>query len=190
MRRKSKEKEHRRWLAYQQQVVPRRTIKKERNGAKIFISIFLILFQLSLAWNEFIMVFFNFSNFFVIFLEFSITHRVGTKRNDSFLFSLFPILSQPILAWNEFIMVFFNFLNFYVIFLEFSIMHWVGTKRNDNFLFSHFPILSQPILAWNEFIMVFFNFFLFFWNFPLRVGQERNGRIIFILSISHPFTTC
>ena len=84
-------------------------------------------------------------------------------------------------------------MNFYVIFLEFSITHRVGTKRNDNFLFSLFPILFQPILAWNEFIMVFFNFFnffLFFWYFLLRFGQERNGRIIFIFSISHPFTTC
>ena len=84
-----------------------------------------------------------------------------------FLFSMFLILFQPI-------------------------MHRVGTKRNDNFLFSLFPILFQPILTWNEFVMVFFNFFnffLFFWNFLLCVGQERNGRIIFIFSISHPFTT-
>ena len=89
--------------------------------------------------------------------------------------------------------MFFNFLNFYVIFLEFSITHRVGTKRNDNFLFSLFSILFQPILAWNEFIMIFFNFlnfFLFFWYFLLRIGKEQNGRIIFIFSISHPFTTC
>ena len=139
------------------------------------------------------MVFFNFLNFFTTFLEFSITGRIGTERNDNFYFLSFSSFSK--LLWLEMKpqWYFFNFLNFFcyffVIFMEFSIRHRVGTKRNDNFLFSLFPILFQPILAWNEFVMVFFNFFLFFWNFLLRVGQERNGRIIFIFSISHHFTT-
>ena len=59
-------------------------------------------------------IFFNFFNFFAIFfLEFSITHRVGTERNGVIIFiSLFLIYFQPILAWNEFIMVFLNFLLF------------------------------------------------------------------------------
>ena len=30
---------------------------------------------------------------------------------------------------------------------------------------------------------------LFFWNFLLRIGQERNGTIIFILSLSQPLPT-
>ena len=32
-------------------------------------------------------------------------------------------------------------------------------------------------------------FFQFFWNFLLRVQQERNGTIIFIFSLSRPFPT-
>ena len=32
-------------------------------------------------------------------------------------------------------------------------------------------------------------FLLTFWNFQLRVGQERNVMIIFIFSLSHPFPT-
>ena len=125
-------------------------------------------------------------------MEFSITHRVGTKRNDNFLFSLFPILFQPTLAWNDFIMVFFIFLNFFVIFLEFPITHRVGTKRNDNFYFLSFSAFEH-ILAWNDAIMVFFLIFLifllFFWNILLSIGLERNGTIIFIFSLSHHFPT-
>ena len=34
------------------------------------------------------MVFFNYLNFFTIFLEFSITRRVGMERTDNFYFSL------------------------------------------------------------------------------------------------------
>ena len=83
------------------------------------------------------MVFFNFLNFFAIFLEFSITRRVGTERNDNFYFFSFSAFSnlfrdnfyflfftsflQPILALNESIMVFFKFLNIFAIFLEISI---------------------------------------------------------------------
>ena len=38
--------------------------------------------------------------------------------------------------------------------------------------------------------MVCFDFFfLLLWNFLLRVGKERNGTIIFILSLSQPFPT-
>ena len=73
--------------------------KTKRNETKIFISIFLIIFQPILAWNKFIMVFFNFLNFFVIFLEFSITHRVGTKQNDNFYFLSFSAFSK--LFWIE-----------------------------------------------------------------------------------------
>ena len=138
------------------------------------------------------MAFFNFLNFLVFFWNFLL--RVGQERNGRIIF-IFSI-SHPFkiyygLKWSH-NGIFKFFLIFFVIFLEFSIRHRVGTKRNDNFLFSLFPILFQPILAWNEFIMVFFNFFnffLFFWNFLLRVRYERNGRIIFIFSISHHFTT-
>ena len=65
-----------------------------RNGTEWndnFYFSFLIYFQPILAWNEFIMVLFN---FFVIFLEFSITRRIGTKRNDNFYFLSFPAFSS------------------------------------------------------------------------------------------------
>ena len=61
------------------------------------------------------MVFFNFLNYFAIFLEFSITRRVRAKRNENFYFSPFTSIFQPILALNEAIMVFFNFLYFFPI---------------------------------------------------------------------------
>ena len=94
------------------------------------------------------MVVSNFLNFFAFFLEFSITGRVGTHRNDFlFLFSLFLGLFQHILAGKEAMMVFSNFLNFFAIFLEFSILGRVGTYRNDFYLFSLFLGLSQLILA-------------------------------------------
>ena len=119
----------------------------KRNDNFLF-SLFPILFQHILPWNEFIMVFFNFFNFFAIFWKFSITHQVESKQNDNFLFSLFLILFQPILAWIEFIMVFFNFLNFFPFFLEFSVTRRVRTKRNDNFYFLYFSSFSN--LLWLE----------------------------------------
>ena len=60
------------------------------------------------------------------------------------------------------------------------------------FLFSLLLILFQPILALKEGTMVYFiflNFFLFLWYFLLRVGKERNGKVIFIFLHSHPFPT-
>ena len=46
------------------------------------------------AWNEAIMASFNFFNFFAIFLEFSITRRVGTERKDNFYFLSFTAFSD------------------------------------------------------------------------------------------------
>ena len=94
------------------------------------------------------MIFFNFYNFFAIFLEFSITRRVVTKLNENYLFSPFLGLFQLTLAWNEAIMVFFNFLDFFAIFLEFSITRRVGTKGNENFYFPSFLDFSN--LLWLE----------------------------------------
>ena len=71
-------------------------------------------------------------------------------------------------------------------------MRRVGTKCNDNFYFISFSSFSNLFLACNEAIMVFFNFLiflLFFWNFLLCVGLERNGTMIFIFSLSQPFPT-
>ena len=53
---------------------------------KFLFSLFLGLFKRILGWKEAITGFFNFLNFFAIFLEFSITHRVGTERHDNFYF--------------------------------------------------------------------------------------------------------
>ena len=111
-------------------------------------------------------------------MEFSITHRVGMKRNDNFYFRSFSDFSN-LKAWNEATMVVsFNFLNFFGIFYHASDKNEMKRK----FLFSLFLILFEPIMAWNESTMVFFNFWNFFsifFNFLLRVGQERNGTIIF-----------
>ena len=59
-----------------------------KNGTErqFLFFLFLGLFQSILALNEAITVSFNLLNFFVIFLEFSITLWVGTKRNDNFYF--------------------------------------------------------------------------------------------------------
>ena len=82
---------------------------------------------------------------FQIFLEFSSTRLVGTKRNETIIF-IFHI-SHPFptyfgLKWihNG---IFFNFL---VIFLEFYITHRIGTKQNYNFYFLSFPAFSS--LLW------------------------------------------
>ena len=49
----------------------------------LLFSLFLGLYQLVLDSKDAIMVFFNFLNFFAIFLEFSIPGRVGIDRNDT-----------------------------------------------------------------------------------------------------------
>jgi len=94
------------------------------------------------------MVFFNFLNCFAIFLEFSISHRVGTKRNDTFYILSFSAFNN--LFWLEiktywYILI---FMNFFAISLEFSITRWVETKHNDNFYFVSFSSFSN--LFWIE----------------------------------------
>ena len=77
------------------------------------------------------MVFFNFLDFFAIFLEFSIAGRVGTKWNDNFYFLSFTVFSDLFWLENEAVMVFFNFLNFFCYF--FGIFYygscWNETER-------------------------------------------------------------
>ena len=107
------------------------------------------------------MVFWNFLNFFDIFLEFSIPGRVETHRNDyfySFSFSAFPIL-----FWLE-KKLWWCFPIFWI-FLEFCITGRVATHRKDFFFFFLFPLflsLSQPVLARKEAMMGFSNFLNFF----------------------------
>ena len=130
---------------------------------------------------------FNFWNFFAIFLEFSISRRVGTKRHGTII--IIFSLSRPFqtyFAWKEAIVVFFNFLNFFAIFLEFSITRRVGTERTGpiNFFFFLHLVIFQPFLAWNEAIMVYFNFLNFFaslleFSITRRVGMERTDNFYF-----------
>ena len=125
-------------------------------------------------------------NFFAFVLEFSITLRVGTKRNGKFYILSFSAFSKSILAWNDAKMV---LLNFFSIFWEFSITRRVGTEWNETiiiifslsrpflwifnyslcrngtercFLFSPILHFIKLILAWKEYITVFFNFLNFF----------------------------
>ena len=111
---------------------------------------------------------------FLIFLEFSSTPLVGTKRNERIIFIFYishPFPSYFGLKWT--IIVFVLFFEFFTIFMEFSITHRVGTELNGTIIFiSLFLIFFQPILAWIEFIMVFLNFLNFF------AGTKCNGGII------------
>ena len=117
------------------------------------------------------MVFFNFLIFFFFFfLEFSITGRVRTDRNDFFYFLSF--LAFPNLFWPEklpkwWFLVFLNFFcyffcYFFLSFSAFPNLFWLGKKQQWCFL---------------NFLYIFAILFL---NFLLRVGQELIGTIFFI----------
>ena len=77
------------------------------------------------------MVFLNFFTFFAIFLEFYITRRVGTKRNNNFYFLSFSAFSN--LFWLElkpqrYFLIFFIFFGYFI-----GIFYYVlggnGTER-------------------------------------------------------------
>ena len=139
------------------------------------------------------MVFFNFLNFFAIFLEFSITSRLETDRNDNFLYLSFVAFSN--LFWIEMKPQ----LYFFLIFLSFQLFFWnfqlrVGQERNGTtILFSLFLSLFQ--LFWLEikpygYLLLLRILLLFFWNFQLWVGWlGRIGTICFIISLSWPSST-
>ena len=147
-------------------------------GRQFLFFLFLGISQPILAWNGAITVLFNLLNFFAIFLEFSLSRQVGTKRENNFnLLSL--SLFQPILAWNHAIMVFFIFLNFYATFLEFSITHRVGTERNGNTI-SIFA-LSRPVPTFLGLKRSHNGVFLFFeLSLMPRVGTKRNDCFYFL----------
>ena len=113
-----------------------------------FYFLFLSVSPIILAWNEAIIVFYNFLNFFAIFFEFSITHRVGTKWNDNFCFPSFSAFFNEFWIEMKPQWYFFNFLKFFPIFLEFSITRQVGTEYDDNFYFISFS--AFPPLYWLE----------------------------------------
>ena len=104
------------------------------------------------------------------------------------LFQPFPTYFGLKLGHNG-VLIFFTF---FATFLEFYITRRVGTKRNYNFYFQSFSAFSN--LFWLEmkpprYFLNFFIFWLFYWNFILRVGLERNGTITFVFLRSHPFPT-
>ena len=147
-----------------------------RNGSEQYVSLYLFLglLQRILDWKEAIIGFSNFLKIFAIFLEFSFTRWVGTKRNDNFYFLYFD------LKWSLNGIFWF----FFFFFLEFFITRWVWTERKDIF-YSLFLGISQPILAWNDAIMVFINFLNLFANFlefsiTRRVGMKRNDNFYFL----------
>ena len=99
-----------------------RLVGTKRNETIIFIFHISHPFPtyFGLKWTIIVFLFFFFV-FFTIFMQFYITHRVGTEQKGTIIFvSLFLIFFQPIFAWNEFLMVFFNFLNFFGIFFHAS----------------------------------------------------------------------
>ena len=143
----------------------------EQKGTIIFVSLFLIFFQPIFAWNEFLMVFFNFLNYFAIF--WGILSYVSDRNVTDvlFLFSPFLILLQSILVWNESTMVFFNFLIF---FLNFLLRVWLERSQTKIFIFpiSH-PFPTYFGLKWTIIVFLFLfllNFLLFLWNFLLCIG--------------------
>ena len=120
------------------------------------------------------MVFFN---FFAIFLEFSITGRVGTERNGTitFVFSL----SHTIPAYFRLKRI---HNGFFAIFLIFSITRRVGTERNDNFYllsFSSFSTLLWLQMSPYWYFLIFFAIFLEF-SIMRRVGTEWNDNFYFL----------
>ena len=134
------------------------------------------------------MVFFNFLNFFAIFLEFSITRQVRTGRNETiiFIFSLsHPLSTNFGLKWCR-NYIFFLFLEFYCYF--FGIFHNASARNETKrkFLFSLFLGLFQTILALNDAIMVFLIFLIFLLFFcinysaPVRNGMKRYDNFYFL----------
>ena len=127
----------------------------DRNGMelKFLFSLFLNLYRPILARNEAIMLFFNFLKILVILMEFSITLRAGTKRNDNFYFHFFIFtFSRPFpiyfgSKWSH-NCIFWIFWIFFYMFWSFYIRRRIGTKRNDKFYFLFFKSFS--ILFWLE----------------------------------------
>ena len=132
-------------------------------------------------------------NFFTIFMEFSITLRVRTERNENFYFLSFSAFSN--LFWlvmkpNWYFLIF-------LIFFYFLGISYYALRRDETeweFLFSLFLGFLQPILACNEATMVFFNFFNFFFYFfgifnyaPGRKGTKRQFLILSFSDVSNLF---
>ena len=121
-------------------------------------------------------------------MEFSITGRVRTDRNDFFYFLSF--LAFPNLFWLENLPKwwFLVFLIFFCNFLEISITRRVGTHLNDFYFFCFFflSFSAFPYLFWlgkkqQWCFLIFLSFLAIFFNILLRVGQELIETILFFL---------
>ena len=126
-------------------------------------------------------------------MEFSSTCLVGTKRNDNFSFPYFSSFSD--LFWLEMNHYRISFI-FWIFYYCYGIFYYTSgrneTKRNDNFYFLSFPAFSNLfwfIMKPHWYFFIFWIFLLFFWNFLLHIGHERNGTIFFIFSLSQPLPT-
>ena len=146
-----------------------------------------------MTWNEATMVFLNFWNFFSMFLEFSITCRVGTKRNDNFCFPSFSAFFNVFWLEMKSQWYSFNFFKFLLFFWNFP-LH-VMLERNMTIVFilslsQRFPPYFGLKLSYNCFYNSL-NFFAICLKFskPHWVGTKRNANLYFICfsAFSHQF---
>ena len=125
------------------------------------------------------MVFFSFSNFFIIFLEFSISRRVGTKQNNTFyipsftaFYNLFWLKMEP--EWY--------FLIFWISFLFcWNFQLRVRQERNGMtiFIFSlshHFRTYFGLKWTHNGIFFIFQLFCYFFGIFYFATGRNETER--------------
>ena len=113
--------------------------------------LFVNLFQPIFAGNDVIMDVYHFFHFFLIFLEFSITRRVGTKRNGNFYFlhslafsNLFWLGMKP--QW--YFWIFWFFFSFFGIFYYLSGKNGMERKFLFFSLFRPFP--TYFCLKWSH----------------------------------------
>ena len=140
-------------------------------------SLFLILFQPIMAWNESIMVLFNFLNFFAIFWNFYYESGWnGTERNDNFYFLSFSDYSS--LFWLE-----MNPSWYFLIFWIFLLFFWnfllrVGLKRNGTIIFIFSLSWTIPAYFGLKWIHnCIFEFFCYFFDiFYYASGWNRTER--------------
>ena len=129
-------------------------VGQERNGMIIFIFSFSKSFMtyFGLKWN--CNCIFQFFEFFSILLEFSITNRVETKRNDNFYFLSFTVFSAFFnLLWLQ-KTPWWCFLIFWICLLLFwNFLLRIVLERNGTliFIFSLFqPFPTYFGLKWNH----------------------------------------
>ena len=119
----------------------------KRNGTIIFIFPFsrsiLTYYGLKCSHNGI----FIFRNFFSIFLEFSFTRRVRTKRNDNFCFPSFSAFFN--VFWLETKPQWYFFLSFYDFFLFFrNFLLRVRLEWNMTIVFTFSLSQRSPPLFW------------------------------------------